>query len=242
MGVDKAPPYAMMAVESCYIERGHSMTPLIFRPSSRLQAKLFLIVAVAGILALLVLFLIVWRIASDEQAADPVGLAALVTVVVNALWLFPLSLLIPPYCRSLAYEIQEEGIVVRAGVVNRSVKRVPYHAVTNIEAVRGPFDRLFGLGTLHVQMAGMSGQQGAEESLIGLSNLDEVYDRVAGALHRFRGAMAAERVNVEPATASTAPAMAGMPQEIRVVVDNREVLAMLDELLKEVRIIRHNVQ
>jgi len=221
------------------------MTPVIFKPSPRLQTKLFLITALVGILALLGVFLSVWVIASDTDAPDPVGLAVRVAVVVNALWIVPVILLIPPYCRSLAYEIHEDEVIVRVGVISRSVKHVPYRAVTNVQTVRGPFDRLFGLGTVQVQTAGMSGQKGAEAALIGLPNLDEVYDLVAGALGRYRGAMAANQAGVEPAAAPLpAPAapIAAPPPQIRVVVDNKEVLDLMEQLLKEVRIIRHNVQ
>jgi len=57
--------------------------------------------------------------------------------------------------------------------------------------------------------------------------------------------MAANQAGVEPAAAPLpAPAapIAAPPPQIRVVVDNKEVLDLMEQLLKEVRIIRHNVQ
>lgn len=224
------------------------MTPAVFRPSSRLRTKLFVLTTLAGILGVIGLALFVWLVARDEGAPDPAGLALVVAVLVNAAWVIPVSVLIPPYCRSLVYEVREDEAIVRVGVISRSVKHVPYRAVTNLEVIRGPFDRLFGLGTLKVQTAGMSGQRGAEESLIGLPNVDEVYDRVAGALHRFRGGMGPDQASTEPAAAPPPVASASAipplltPQDIRVTIDNREVLAVVEEILKEVRIIRHNVQ
>lgn len=225
------------------------MTPAVFRPSPRLQTKLFVVTALAGILAVVGLALFVWLVARDEGAPDPAGLALVVAVLVNVAWMIPVSAMIPLYCRSLVYEACEDEVIVHVGVINRSVKHVPYRAVTNLEVTRGPFDRLFGLGTLKVQTAGMSGQRGAEESLIGLPNVDEVYDRVAGALRCFHGDTGPDQASVELVAAAPLPVAPAnaippllTPQDIRVTIDNREVLALIKEILKEVRIIRHNVQ
>ncbi len=56
----------------------------------------------------------------------------------------------------------------------------------------------FGLGTLNIQTAGMSGQTGVEETLVGLTNVQEVYEIVATQLRRFRGGMAPTAAEVEP--------------------------------------------
>ncbi|HSG28204.1 MAG TPA: PH domain-containing protein, partial [Candidatus Krumholzibacterium sp.] len=67
-------------------------------------------------------------------------------------------LLAGPYYRSLSYEIQDDEVIVRVGIVTKSVKHVPYRTVTNITINRGILDRLFfNLGTLNIQTAGMSG-------------------------------------------------------------------------------------
>lgn len=78
---------------------------------------------------------------------------------------------------------------MEAGVVTRSVKHVPYRTVTNLKMSRGPFDRLFGLGTLTVQTEGMSGQSGVEESLVGLEDVLAACDEVAASLRPYRRAM-----------------------------------------------------
>ena len=62
--------------------------------------------------------------------------------------------------------------------------------MTNITVKRDIFDRwFFGLGTLNIQTAGFSGNKGAEERLVGLPNVQEVYEMVAGSLRQFRGGM-----------------------------------------------------
>lgn len=76
---------------------------------------------------------------------------------------------------------------------------------------------LFGIGTLHVETAGLSGQKGAEVSLVGLPDVVTVYDEVAEALRRFRGAMAPTQAEEEPlpAVREVLAAILGELQSIR---------------------------
>jgi uncharacterized membrane protein YdbT with pleckstrin-like domain len=109
-----------------------------------------------------------------------------------------------PYFRSLRYEILEDEVIVHVGIITHSVKHVPYRTVTNITIRRDIFDRwFFNLGSLNIQTAGMSGQSGAEEKLVGLKNVQEVYEIVVTELRRFRGAMSPTSVQEElPADSS----------------------------------------
>jgi uncharacterized membrane protein YdbT with pleckstrin-like domain len=84
----------------------------------------------------------------------------------------------------------EDEVIVHVGIITHSIKHVPYRTVTNITIKRDIFDRwFFKLGSLSIQTAGMSGQTGAEENLVGLENVQEVYEMVVTELRRFRGAM-----------------------------------------------------
>jgi putative membrane protein len=127
-------------------------------------------------------------------------------------------LLTYPYYRSLSYEIQDDEVIMHVGIWTKSVKHVPYRTVTNLTVKRGILDRLFGLGTLNIQTAGMSGTTGAEESLEGLTNVQEVYDIVVTELRRFRGSMAptAAEEEIEPAVAST-DALSAILTEVRAI-------------------------
>lgn len=112
---------------------------------------------------------------------------------------------------------------MHVGVITRSVKHVPFRTVTNLEVKRDPLDRLLGIGTLKIQTAGMSGQSGAEESLVGLPNYQAVYEQVAAALRRFRGSMAPTQAEVEaePDGAELLPAILGELRAIREVLERR---------------------
>ncbi|MDH7486963.1 MAG: PH domain-containing protein [Anaerolineae bacterium] len=193
------------------------MAPIIFRPDVRYRSKLFFIVGLSGALALAATIALGVAIGKDEAGAAGARTGLLVAVLVNAVWLVPVLLLISPYYRSLRYELHDDEVLVRAGVITRSVKHVPFRTVTNLKLKQDPFDRLFGIGTLDVQTAGMSGSQaGAEESLVGLPNYQEVYEQVAGALRRFRGAMAPTQAEAEPAPAE-GRLLAAVLDEVRAI-------------------------
>jgi len=188
------------------------MSTVLYRPDVKFRHKLFLIVGLSGALALIGCMLPGMAIAAEGRGSAA-AIGFVVAVVINIIWLVPALLVIPPYYRSLQYEIHDDEVIVRAGVITKSIKHVPFRTVTNLQVKQGPFDRLFGIGTLDIQTAGMSGQSGAEESLGGLSNFQEVYDQVAVAVRRFRGAMA--------------PTQA---EEERAPVDKQALAAILDEV------------
>ena len=129
----------------------------------------------------------------------------LVDVLLVGIWWLVVILLSSPYYRSLRYEVQDDEVVVNAGIWTKSVKHVPYRTVTNMQVKRDVVDRLLGTGTLNIQTAGMSGQTGAEERLVGLSDVQEVYTSVAEELRRFRGGMAPTQAEVEAEPGAVAP-------------------------------------
>lgn len=200
------------------------MKTRIIQPSPRYLSKLRLICHIVAVLTLASGLLLGWLISLDPQVgSDGFWVTGMVTAGLVLLFWIPAMLLVGSYFRSLQYEIHQDEVIVRAGIITKSVKHVPYRTVTNLTVARGLLDRwFFGLGTLNIQTAGMSGTTGAEESLVGLPNYDEVYEIVAGELRRFRGAMAP--------TAAATDGLALAPSEA------------LEALLGEVRAIRQAVE
>jgi membrane protein YdbS with pleckstrin-like domain len=170
-----------------------------FKPSPKYLTKLWLAFTLLAALILLSGLLVGILIGLDRHAGmRAVVTALLITAAIDIVWWVPAMVLAAPYYRSLSYEIREDEVIVRAGIVTHSIKHVPYRTVTNLTVKRDPLDRwLFGLGTLNIQTAGMSGQTGAEESLVGLSQVQEVYELVAAELRRFRGSMAPTAAETE---------------------------------------------
>ncbi|MEJ2721863.1 MAG: PH domain-containing protein [bacterium] len=191
------------------------MKSQILRPSRQYLSKLALNVTLVAVAAAVGSVLFGWLISIDEGARSGSIVAAVMLAVVAAYWLIAI-LLVGPYYRSLSYEIQDDEVIVRVGIFVKSVKHVPYRTVTNISIKRDIFDRwFFGIGSLNIQTAGMSGTKGAEESLVGLPDVQTVYETVVTELRRFRGAMTPTAADVEPGTAG-----------------------ILDDILAEVRAIR----
>jgi uncharacterized membrane protein YdbT with pleckstrin-like domain len=167
-----------------------------FLPNSKYQFKLMLVITLIGFLVLLGTGIISVLISLDDPGAGLVVFG--ITFLALAIYWVVGMLISVPYFRSLRYEIQDDEVIVNVGIITHSVKHVPYRTVTNITVKRDIFDRwFFNLGTLTIQTAGMSGQSGAEESLAGLDNVQEVYELVVTELRRFRGAMSPTTVQEE---------------------------------------------
>ena len=186
------------------------------------RMRLIATVVALAILTGGILLGLILTLAGEMGMAGAIALFV-VTVLLNGLWWLIAMLLSGPYYRSLCYEVQDDEVVVNAGIWTKSVKHVPYRTVTNMQVKRDVVDRWLGIGTLNIQTAGMSGQTGAEERLVGLSNVQEVYELVAEELRRFRGGMAPTQADVE-----VEPAV--VPQ------------GSLGEILAEVRAIRRSLE
>jgi uncharacterized membrane protein YdbT with pleckstrin-like domain len=191
-----------------------------FKPSLKYLTKSYLSMTIVALLILASGILMGWLLSfSPEIGARGFRITLLVIAIIDAVWYVPAMILMGPYYRSLSYEVQDDEVIVRAGIWTKSVKHVPYRTVTNLTVKRDILDRwLFGLGTLNIQTAGMSGQTGAEERLVGLANVQEVYEMVVTELRRFRGAMAPTAAEVEgvPVVAS-ADALSAILAEVRTI-------------------------
>ncbi len=199
------------------------MNKQILYPDPRYKSKL-----VVEVVLMMILVALWWTVPAMYFAGnelDGPALGVVLSVAVNLILLVAPLLFVGPYYRSLRYEILDDEVIVVAGILTKSVKHVPYRTVTNLKVTRGPIDRLFGLGSLAIQTAGMSGTTGAEENLVGLSDVQEVYEEVAARLRRYRSAMAADQAS-EGAESLPAPAMDGV---------------LLSEILDELRAIRSHI-
>jgi len=173
-------------------------------PKYLLRMRLIATVVALAIIAGAILFGLIMVIAGDMRLRGMLVLF-FVVMALDGLWWLVAIILTGPYYRSLRYEIQDDEVVVHVGIWTKSVKHVPYRTVTNVQVKRDVVDRLLGTGTLNIQTAGMSGQKGAEEQVVGLANVQEVYASVAGELRRFRGGMAPTQADVEEEPAVVLP-------------------------------------
>ena len=188
-----------------------------FAPNPKYLSKLRLSITLLALIVMVSGALFGWLLTLDEEIGlEGLRTTLIVTAILDVIWWAPAILLSGPYYRSLSYEIQDDEVIVRVGIITKAVKHVPYRTVTNLTVKRGIFDRwFFDLGTLNIQTAGMSGNTGAEEALVGLSNYDEVYEMVATELRRFRGGMAPTAAEVEVDSPDALNAILGEVRAIR---------------------------
>ncbi|MFQ5917784.1 MAG: PH domain-containing protein [Candidatus Binatia bacterium] len=69
----------------------------------------------------------------------------------------PILLWIPAFYKSLEYIIDSDSVKIRKGVFWRKRVAVPYQKITNVDITQGPVQRMFNIGTIHVQTAGAGG-------------------------------------------------------------------------------------
>ncbi|MHA2227210.1 MAG: PH domain-containing protein [Candidatus Hodarchaeales archaeon] len=98
------------------------------------------------------------------------------------------AVLVVFYVNYIEYIIEDTEVIVKKGIINRTIKHVPFRTITNVSSRYGIYDRLFGIGTCEIQTAGKSGQQsGPEEKIEGVRNFREVRDVILAEIRKFRG-------------------------------------------------------
>jgi putative membrane protein len=152
------------------------MDTLTLRPEKDLRTLwcvIWAIVFAIGTLLLLLLML------ANAVLFGIVLLLWLITMVLIVLWL-------PAYHATLLYTIEGDAIRGKGGVFWRKHVTVPAWKITNMDVTQGPLQRLFRLGTIHVQTAGAGGAQGAQAELrlLGIRDLEGVKEAIT---ERIRG-------------------------------------------------------
>ena len=154
------------------------------------------------------------------------------TIVVNLVWLIPLLIYIPFEFWSIEYSVKAETgetmpeIYVKRGVVTVTRKHVPFRTITNISSKAGVFDRLFNIGSVHIETAGYSGshQAGPEVKLEGIVFYEEVRDFILNELRKFKAPYVIG-TEVVPRTEEAVPRTAGLDDEILITL--REIRDIL---------------
>lgn len=179
----------------------------IFKPSKAfLQKRLLqLIVALVLIWGMVIIGLVVFSFAAPymenpeysylmEAFSIWFGPVSFWTILANMIWLIPSLIYAPLFVRSMEFSVKAESgetlpeVYVKKGVLTVSQKHVPFRTITNISSKAGPFDRIFKIGSVHIETAGYSGnqQQGPEIKLEGIVFYEEVRDFILNELRKFK--------------------------------------------------------
>ena len=110
-------------------------------------------------------------------ADAPPWVLALLVVPTLAAFAF-LTWWIPAFYRSADYRLTDEEIEYHRGVFFRGKTTVPYNRITNVDATQGPVQRLVDCGSVGIHTAGYAGQMGAELTITGISDYEDVKEQV----------------------------------------------------------------
>ena len=160
------------------------------------------------------------------------------TLGINLIWFVPALIAIPPYIRSIEFSVKAESgdimpeIYSKRGIITITRKHVPFRTITNISSRAGPFDRLFKIGSVHIETAGYSGanQKGPEEKISGIVFYEEVRDFILKELRKFKEPYVTGTEVVHP-TEEPVPRMEGLDDEILITL--REIRDILKNRRKD---------
>jgi membrane protein YdbS with pleckstrin-like domain len=154
------------------------------------------------------------------------------TTVANLFWVIPLLIYIPFDYWSIEYSVKAETgetmpeIYKKRGVFTVTRKHVPFRTITNISSKAGAFDRLFNIGSVHIETAGYSGshQAGPEVKLEGIVFYEEVRDFILAELRKFKAPYVIG-TEVVPRIEKPVPRMEGLDDEMLITL--REIRDLL---------------
>ena len=219
----------------------------IFKPSKAFLHKRLLQPTVAAVIIWLIIVLGFIGVSFLGAVVEPesipnalqyintwIGPVSFWAIVLNMIWLIPILIYTPLYFRSIEFSVKAETgetmpeVYVKHGVLTITRKHVPFRTITNISSKAGPFDRLFGIGSVHIETAGYSGsqQKGPEVKLEGIVFYDEVRDFILNELRKFKAPYVTGTEVVHPIEGPV-PRMEGLDDEILITL--REIRDILKE-------------
>jgi hypothetical protein len=114
---------------------------------------------------------------------------------------------------------------------------VPFRTITSIFSKKGVFDRLFGIGSVEIQTAGMTGgsspggfQAKPEEKLEGLPYFNELRDFILRELRRFTGQYVTGTEVIAPQQDDVF-AGSGQVEILHTLQEMRDILRRMDDKL-----------
>ena len=127
---------------------------------------LAVVLTVAGILA-------VTGILAEMNPLVPLAGGAIALLVFGYLTWW-----IPAFYRTAGYRFTGEEVEYRRGVFFQQKTTVPYNRITNVGISQGPIERLVNAGAVGIPTAGYGGQMGAELTIGGVSDFEDIQEQV----------------------------------------------------------------
>ena len=151
-----------------------------------------------------------------------------VITVLVAIWLI---IWVPRYYGSITYAIDDKWLYAEGGVVWKRRARLPISRVQMVDVNQGPWQRMYGLGSLRVFTAA-TGQSTAELSFQNIENAEQARAYLLRLVQQFRAG--------DNGLGDSSREPEGIPSRAKIHAgsDEVQVARLLDSLLNEVREIR----
>jgi len=107
----------------------------------------------------------------------------MVTLMVAAIPGFLYSWL---WVERLIYQVTNEGIFIKEGILFKKWKTIPFDKITDIVISQGPLEMIFGLKSIRIQTAGM-GYGVPEGTFHGIANAEETRNKIMEIRNKFIG-------------------------------------------------------
>lgn len=166
------------------------------RPHRRLLWKYFTIILLLWLIIIIIIFAISFFIFTGllgldqdlrERLTGVVDLFILICVSLSSIVFLPILIVLPFYVKSMEFIVHGDEVVVKKGLVNKTVKHCPYRNIVNISTTVGPLDRIFRIGCVNIETAGKSGYIAEpEEKLEGLYLYHEIRDYILRRLRAYQ--------------------------------------------------------
>ncbi|MFC5369049.1 PH domain-containing protein [Salinirubrum litoreum] len=112
---------------------------------------------------------------------------------------------VPAFARTAEYRFTDDEVEYRRGVFFRQQTTVPYNRITNVGTAQGPIQRLVKSGAVKVHTAGFGGQTGAELTVDGVTDFQEIQEQILGRVRARPGTATEGDDVVEPTATADSP-------------------------------------
>ena len=167
-------------------------------PTRALLWKYYLTTACIWIIVTAATVILWWFIQFVKDEPEPPNFQDTYTIfywILSIVIIIPSLILLPFYVNRMEFVVHGDEVIVKKGLLNKTVKYCPYRTVTNISTTAGPLDRLFGIGCVNIETAGKGAGTGPEEKLEGLPLYHEIRDYILRQLRIYHTTVSGSKVS-----------------------------------------------
>jgi len=114
------------------------------------------------------------------------GLIIFIYILLSIVWIIPSTILAIYYTRTMEFRIEANEVILKKGIINKTVKHIPFRNITNVASRYGIYDRLLKIGNVEIETASAASQAtGPEAKIEGIRNFNEIRDQILTSIRKF---------------------------------------------------------